>query len=304
MVESDIKALGYVRAESAQIPRWREFALDALGFAEGTGPNEDGLYLRLDERSFRIAVLPGESDRVTEIGWEVADALGLERIQERLKEASVGFQQLTQDELDERRIVDGITFVDPTGTSVEIFHGAVLDHSPVVTPHGASFVTGAQGLGHVVVPASAPQATFDFYAKVLGFYPRGSFRLPGEPGSDVVRFQFLGVNSRHHSLAIAPAAAQRDPGLVHVMVEVTDLDTVGEAYDRVKAAGFSLTTTLGRHTNDKMVSFYVRAPGGWDIEFGTGGLQVEQSSYTSEEITADSYWGHEWVGDAPEALIP
>ena len=35
---------------------------------------------------------------------------------------------------------------------------------------------------------------------------------------------------------------------------------------------FSISSTLGRHTNDKMVSFYVRAPGGWDLEYGTEGM--------------------------------
>ncbi|MEE3849660.1 VOC family protein [Gordonia sp. LSe1-13] len=303
MTERDVKALGYVRVQTTHIDRWREFALDALGFAEGSGPDADALYLRVDERSHRIAVVPGDADRVTEVGWEVADSLALARVRERLEKASVETRELTQAELDARQIVAGISFCDPTGATVEIFYGAVLDHSPVVTPHGATFVTGNQGLGHVVIPASDPGEAFDFYSEVLGFYPRGSFRLPSETG-DVVRFQFMGVNPRHHSLAIAPAPGQRDPGLVHVMVEVTELDAVGEAYDRIKAAGFSLTTTLGRHTNDKMVSFYVRAPGGWDIEFGTGGLLVDQDSYSSEEITADSYWGHDWVGDAPEALVP
>ncbi len=56
---------------------------------------------------------------------------------------------------------------------------------------------------------------------------------------------------------------------MHIMVEVDTLDAVGQALDRVMKDGFSVSSTLGRHTNDKMVSFYVRAPGGWDIEFGT-----------------------------------
>ena len=60
--------------------------------------------------------------------------------------------------------------------------------------------------------------------------------------------------------------------------------------------------TLGRHTNDKMISFYVRAPGDWDIEFGTDGMRVDESYYTAEEITADSYWGHQWVGEMPAAM--
>jgi 2,3-dihydroxybiphenyl 1,2-dioxygenase len=187
-----------------------------------------------------------------------------------------------------------------------VFHGAVLDHSPVITPFGAKFVTGDQGLGHVVVPATDPSAMFDFYTDILGFRSRGAFRVPLKPRGPKefgpVRVRFLGINERHHSMAIVPAAHQRDPGVVHVMVEVDTLDAVGRALDRINADGFQLSSTLGRHTNDKMVSFYVRAPGDWDIEFGTDGMRVDETYYTAEEITADSYWGHQWVGDMPAAM--
>ncbi|BDT99842.1 hypothetical protein IFM12276_28710 [Nocardia sputorum] len=54
-------------------------------------------------------------------------------------------------------------------------------------------------------------------------------------------------------------------------------------------AGCPLSSTLGRHTNDKMISFYVRPPGGWDLEYGTEGMLVDESTYSAEEITADSY---------------
>ena len=74
------------------------------------------------------------------------------------------------------------------------------------------------------------------------------------------------------------------------------------AMDRVNADGFTVASTLGRHTNDKMVSFYVRAPGDWDIEFGTDGMRVDETHYSAEEITADSYWGHQWVGEMPAAM--
>jgi 3,4-dihydroxy-9,10-secoandrosta-1,3,5(10)-triene-9,17-dione 4,5-dioxygenase len=216
----------------------------------------------------------------------------------------VAFKELSLSEADERRIEAAITFEDPAGTTLEVFHGAVLDHSPVVTPFGARFVTGDQGLGHLVVPAIDPNALVDFYTGVLGFRSRGAFRVPAPPEFGPIRVRFLGINERHHSLAICPATNQDKPGLVHVMVEVDSLDAVGQALDRVNAEGFQLSSTLGRHTNDKMVSFYVRAPGDWDIEFGTDGMRVDETYYTAEEITADSYWGHQWVGDLPAAMRP
>jgi 3,4-dihydroxy-9,10-secoandrosta-1,3,5(10)-triene-9,17-dione 4,5-dioxygenase len=301
---SDIKSLGYITVQTNDIDRWRTFAFGVLGFAEGTGPDVSALYLRMDERAARIVVVPGDTDQVVRVGWEVRDRPALLRVQERLQAAGVGVKTLPQEDADARRVEEAVTFSDPTGTTIEVFHGAILDHSPVVTPFGARFVTGAQGLGHVVLPATDPNAAFDFYTDVLGFSSRGAWRLPAPPQYGPVRIRFLGVNERHHSLAIVPSMRGGGPGLIHVMVEVDSLDAVGLALDRVNTESFQLSSTLGRHTNDKMVSFYVRAPGGWDIEFGTDGLRVDERSYTAEEITADSYWGHQWTGELPVAMQP
>lgn len=301
---SAIKSLGYITVAASDIERWRQFAFGVLGFAEGKGSDPSALYLRMDERAARIIIVPGDVDRVLTVGWEVRDRAGLEQVKSALDAAGVAFKELSMAEADERRVEEVITFEDPAGTTLEVFHGAVLDHSPVVTPFGARFVTGDQGLGHVVVPAIDPNGLFEFYTGVLGFRSRGAFRVPAPPEFGPIRVRFLGINERHHSLAICPATNQDKPGLVHVMVEVDSLDAVGQALDRVNSEGFQLSSTLGRHTNDKMVSFYVRAPGDWDIEFGTDGMRVDETHYTAEEITADSYWGHQWVGDLPAAMRP
>jgi 3,4-dihydroxy-9,10-secoandrosta-1,3,5(10)-triene-9,17-dione 4,5-dioxygenase len=299
---SDLKSLGYITVSTADIERWRQFAFGVLGFAEGKGPDESALYLRMDERAARIIVVPGEADRILTVGWEVRDRPALERVKAALDGAGVAFKELSVQEADARRVEEVITFEDPAGTTLEVFHSAVLDHSPVVTPFGAKFVTGDQGLGHVVVPATDFNGAVDFYTEVLGFRSRGAFRVPLPAEFGPIRVRFLGINARHHSLAICPAPQQRDPGLIHVMVEVDTLDAVGQALDRVNADGFTVASTLGRHTNDKMVSFYVRAPGDWDIEFGTDGMRVDETYYTAEEITADSYWGHEWIPEPPAAM--
>jgi 3,4-dihydroxy-9,10-secoandrosta-1,3,5(10)-triene-9,17-dione 4,5-dioxygenase len=299
---SDLKSLGYITISTADIDRWRQFAFGILGFAEGKGPDESALYLRMDERAARLIVVPGETDRVLTIGWEVRDRPALQRVKSALDGAGVPFKQLSVDEVETRRVEEAITFEDPAGNAIEVFHGAVLDHSPIITPFGARFLTADQGLGHVVVPATDPNGLFDFYTEILGFRSRGTFRVPLPKEFGPVRVRFLGINERHHSLAIVPAAHQRDPRLVHIMVEVDTLDAVGRALDRINAEGFQLSSTLGRHTNDKMISFYVRAPGDWDIEFGTDGMRVDERYYTAEEITADSYWGHQWIGEMPAAM--
>ena len=300
---TDLKSLGYITISTNDIDRWRQFAFGVLGFAEGKGPDPSALYLRMDERAARIIVVPGETDRVRTVGWEVRDHAALQRVKATLDGAGVAFKQLSVDDAEARRVEEVITFEDPAGITLEVFHGAVLDHSPVVTPFGAKFVTGDQGLGHVVLPATDPNGLFDFYTDVLGFRSRGAFRVPlaerVRPGAGPLPRHQRATPQPGRSV---PAAHQRDPRLVHIMVEVDTLDAVGQALDRVNAEGFQLSSTLGRHTNDKMVSFYVRAPGDWDIEFGTDGMRVDETYYTAEEITADSYWGHQWVGEMPAAM--
>ena len=300
---TDIRGLGYLRVQTADLPRWRTFAQDGIGWAPGSGPDPDALYLRMDERQARLIVQPGDVDRVLAVGWEVRDRFGLERVRAAVEAFGTDVARLSDDDADERAVEAAIAFHDPAGTPVEVFFGPVLDHGPVLTPFTSRFVTGAQGMGHVVLPTTAPEATEQFYTEVLGFLPRGAIRLGGPKAVPRRRVRFMGVNQRHHSLAICPAPHGEAPGLVHLMVEVDTLDAVGQALDRMGKLGFSISSTLGRHTNDKMVSFYVRAPGGWDIELGWDGMRVDEAYYTAEEITADSYWGHDWSGTEPLAAF-
>jgi 3,4-dihydroxy-9,10-secoandrosta-1,3,5(10)-triene-9,17-dione 4,5-dioxygenase len=298
---TELRALGYLRVQSRDVARWRELAVDALGFAEGAGPVPGALYLRMDERHARVIVTPGDTDHVLSVGWEVRDQFALSAVGAAVEAAGVGTKPLPAEDCADRRVEQAITFTDPAGVPVEVFFGPLLDHSPVVTSLGQRFLTGALGLGHVVLPTTAMADTVAFYTEVLGFRPRGAMRL----GRGSARIRFLGINQRHHSLAICPAPHGGPPGLIHLMVEVDSLDAVGRALDRVGKAGFSLSSTLGRHTNDKMISFYVRAPGGWDIEYGTDGMLVDETSYTAEEISSDSYWGHDWSSSEPlGAFVP
>ena len=150
-------------------------------------------------------------------------------------------------------------------------------------------------MGHVVLPAADDEDTLNFYTGLLGFRLRDSMRLPGEffgrpAGSPPVWMRFLGCCPRHHSLALAPMRPAA--GIVHLMVEVASLDDVGLALDRCRRRKAPVSSTLGRHANDHMVSFYVQTPGGFDIEYGTDGLTVDDSTWVSRESTAVSLWGH------------
>jgi 3,4-dihydroxy-9,10-secoandrosta-1,3,5(10)-triene-9,17-dione 4,5-dioxygenase len=292
----DMRSLGYVRVTATEPEAWRTFAGKVLGLAEARGPVADQLCFRLDEVWARLVVVPGEIDRLECSGWELADHQALQDAREHLTKAGVVFEDGTAAELDERRVQELIRFRDPWDNVFELFHGIAYERRPVVTPYAARFVTGEQGMGHLVVPVDDDVEALRFYTEVLGFRLRDSMSMPGEfvgkePGSKVW-LRFLGVNPRHHSLAFLPMP--NPSRCVHIMLEVTELDDVGRALERVRKHKAPLSATLGRHMNDEMVSFYVKSPGGFDVEFGTDGLTVDDARWVARESTAVSYWGHEF----------
>jgi 3,4-dihydroxy-9,10-secoandrosta-1,3,5(10)-triene-9,17-dione 4,5-dioxygenase len=106
---------------------------------------------------------------------------------------------------------------------------------------------------------------------------------------------FLHCNARHHSVAllrIGPISA-----LHHVLFELPEIDDVGRAHDRAVAAGLSITTSLGRHRNDGMFSFYVKSPVGFDVEIGCHGLLVDEN-WTPNRFVEGDVWGHKGLLEA------
>jgi 3,4-dihydroxy-9,10-secoandrosta-1,3,5(10)-triene-9,17-dione 4,5-dioxygenase len=294
----EIRSMGYARVASTDLEQWKHFATKVLGLAEGRGPNPDNLYFRIDEVSARLVVFPAEVDELSCVGWELADHPALQEAREHLSKVGVEFEEGTEEDLAERRVQELVRFTDPFDNVFELFHGITYESRPVVTPYAANFVTGDQGMGHVVIPVTDDVEALRFYTDVLGFRLRDSMSMPGEfvgkdPGTKVW-LRFLGVNPRHHSLAFLPMP--NPSKCVHIMLEVDKLDDVGRALERVRKHKAPLSATLGRHMNDQMVSFYVRSPGGFDVEFGTEGLQVDDARWVARESTAVSYWGHVFGG--------
>ncbi|NWF25355.1 SDR family oxidoreductase [Streptomyces sp. PKU-EA00015] len=59
----DIRALGYLRLETTKLEEWRAYTLDVFGMVEASGTTEDTLYLRMDDRSYRIGRVLGAGGR-------------------------------------------------------------------------------------------------------------------------------------------------------------------------------------------------------------------------------------------------
>jgi 3,4-dihydroxy-9,10-secoandrosta-1,3,5(10)-triene-9,17-dione 4,5-dioxygenase len=289
-----IDALAYVVAQSTDMARWKRYAEGVIGAATAEAPG-GGLYLKLDERPFRIAVQPGPRDGYMASGWEVRDEAGFAAAVAALEAAGVPFERGSA-ELCARRCVTGlIALSDPSGNRHEIVWGYKSDFTRFVSPVGVPrFITGAAGMGHTVLPAPSFEATAKFFTEVMGFSLSDlmNFQPAGPQGPTLPIHFFHCGNARHHSLALA--AFPVESGCVHIMVEVDDMPEVGRALDRAAAHGVQLSATLGQHTNDRMTSFYMRSPGNFDVEFGYGGAMVDWGRHTVHEFTKVSLWGHDF----------
>ena len=57
-----------------------------------------------------------------------------------------------------------------------------------------------------------------------------------------------------------------------------------------------MSATLGRHANDLMLSFYLKTPGGFDIEYGTDGRSVDDDDLDrAGDAPRVSLWGHDFM---------
>jgi len=292
-----IRSLGYLRIETTRIDEWRVYGLKVLGLVEGKGSAPGALYLRMDDFPARLVIVPGEQDRLLASGWETENEAGLRWVADRLEAAGVPYKDGSAEDLADRRVNGLISFLDPSGNTLEVFHGAALQHRRVVSPYGHRFVTGEQGLGHVVLSTDDDAEALRFYRDVLGFRLRDSMRLPpelvGRPSDgEPAWLRFFGCNPRHHSLAFLPLPTAT--GIVHLMIEVEHSDDVGLALDRARRHRVKMSATLGRHVNDLMLSFYMKTPSGFDVEFGTEGRQVDDEDWIARESTAVSLWGHDF----------
>jgi 3,4-dihydroxy-9,10-secoandrosta-1,3,5(10)-triene-9,17-dione 4,5-dioxygenase len=289
---SHVTALGYLGVGARDIDAWEHVATHVLGVqVERAGhTGEDTLFLRIDERHHRIAVRAGNDD-VSYVGWEVRSPSALESLSRDLDAAGVPYKEDTA-LARVRGVHQLITCSDPSGTSLEFFTGALMPKPNFVSPTGARFVTRSPGgnelgFGHIVLAFDDLDAAKTFYLDVL------KFRL-----SDVISprpelaLTFTHVNPRHHSLALIPALDGSGQKLNHFMLEVSNMDEVGRALDKVHADGIRKIATLGRHTNDLMLSFYMHSPSGFGIEYGTDPRLIDDAAWTTGYYDTTSYWGH------------
>ena len=222
-----IKSLAYVGVNSPRAEDWRRFGTGFLG-AELAPDGPDGCRPPACRRR-RLA--PRDPPRRAGLGRLLRLAGrprgGPRRGRREARRRSASPPSAARRELAEERNVDRIiTFTDPWGFPHEVIWGQHLYPSTFRPGRASSgFVTGDQGLGHVLLLMPDIEAGHEFFSGVLGFELSDKIIVPGALNS-----RFYHVNARHHTLALG----QCPPGVAgfnHLMLQVKDIDDVGTGYD-------------------------------------------------------------------------
>src|SRR4029077_5656747 len=282
-----LDSLGYFGVRTRSLDDWSSFGQKFLGL-QLVDRSRKTMTFRMDDRRQRIVVHEddvNESGRAAFMGWEVSDSNALDAFAAKLEAAKVTVARAPKATAEERRVKELITFDDPAGNRLEVFHGAEVTTDPFTPGRSISgFRTGPLGMGHVVLNVEKIDTLLPFYTDTLGFHLSDFTLRP-------FKAYFLHVNPRHHSFAMVETGKN---SVHHLMMELYMLDDVGQAYDLAQGEDGRIATTLGRHSNDFMTSFYTNSPSGFFVEYGWGGRSIDPASWTPVEMTCGpSLWGHD-----------
>jgi len=297
---ANVTQLGYLGLTVSNLEEWQRFATELLGLQVAGKAPDGSLYLRMDENHHRFILQNGDADDVAFVGWEVADQEALQELAAKLKGAGIETTIGTDAEAQIRGVAELLRFKDPSGIPTEVYFGPMMNfENPFQSPRPLSgFVTGTMGLGHIVLRVDDSSRSLHFYRDVLGMRVSDFIDLKMRRGQETkLSLTFMHCNGRHHSVAFGEIPAQKR--LMHFMLQAKSVDDVGSTIYLAQDRGVPITGSLGRHTNDHMVSFYMRSPSGFEIEYGYGARIVDDATWKVQRHQAGSIWGHRGPVMAP-----
>ena len=288
---SKIKGLGYIGCEVTDFDAWDGLLDTVYGLEKRGDSGKSVRQYRMDDNHHRLALHKSNNNKLKYIGWEVEFQGDLENLAAELTDKGLEITRGSAELCEQRAVMDLFVVKGPDDIPLEIFFGPVQDFKPFTPKRGMEgYNTGDLGMGHIVL------ATADRPASVKWYEDNFGFRLSDHIFWDDIQATFLHCNPRHHSLAFMNPVGPMKPGdLGHFMFESLSINDVGRAYDIVHEHKVPLALTLGRHTNDHMMSFYIYSPSGWWIEYGHGARLIDDAEWEPKFYNSPKIWGHEMM---------
>jgi len=288
-----LKELAYVVYEVSDLNEWENFGVNMLGMEVGERTSNT-LTLRNDALAHRWVLKQGTADDLAASGYEYDSNEGLDVAVAKLRADGFEVEDATATLAKERKVERIFVTHDPMGNRAELVTRFSCEPVPEFKSQAipSGFLTGVCGAGHqFILTKNISQAeAMNFYHTLLGF--RVSDRIVQEIAPGIIAdAMFLHCNPRHHTLALGEIPMPKRTH--HFMLQVNAFQDLGFTYDRCIRAGVPLIMTIGSHPNDQMLSFYVESPSGFAVEYGWGGLTIDDDTTWPYRVydKLDS-WGH------------
>ncbi len=285
-------ALAYLGFRTAALDAWRALAGDLIGM-QVVELDDTTVALRMDEQQQRVLLYAADEAALAWAGFvlapeEIAD------LRARLAAHGIAVAPGTAAECALRGVDELFWFADPDSNRIEIVTAVANAATPFEPgrPIGG-FCANELGLGHIALYTPRYEEMRGFYSSVFGGALTDYMNSPFNAA-------FYHLNPRHHSVAVIGSERQ---GVYHVMLEYAYIDDLGRAYDLALAQPDAIGVTMGRHSNDHVLSFYVRTPDGFFIELGWAGRTIDPATWVPEELFGPSLWGHDrlWMSSEKRA---
>lgn len=240
------KRLGYAALQVTNVAASARFYSEIMGLRLERS-DASTAWLRCSDKPYDLVLEAGNTAGLSCIGFELENRDELGKAFDHI--ASVGLSPVSADETSFR-------FRNPD-TGLELDYYADLHSDP--TPFEPT-VTQIVRLGHVVLNVANYANAHSFWVDQLGF--EISDHVPGK-----IAFLRCWPNPLHHSLALLTGECD---GLNHFNFMVTDIDDIGRAMNRMKAANVPIVFGPGRHLPSGSIFLYMLDPDGMSTEYSFG----------------------------------
>lgn len=262
--------LGYCRLSCPDLAASAAFYRDLVGLTLAE-QDDSALWLRCSDKPYDIILESAAHAGISTIGFEIESDSELDKafaIVERL-----GLNPVWRDAAgcSAMRVSRSLCFGDPvTGIELDFYFGQEIETKPL-----AGQITKIARLGHVVLNVTDLDAAHRFWVDELGFAV--SDRVDG-----VAEWLRCWPNPLHHSLALLQGDRNT---LHHINFMVSDIDDIGGAMNRMKAADVPIVFGPGRHLPSTSIFLYFLDPDGNTTEYSFGmELFEEQGARDPREL--------------------
>lgn len=250
------RKLGRVELNVTSLDRARRFYEEVAGlqYVE-TGANGE-IRLRCDHDHHSIELHESSEAGLRCAGFMLEDVSQFEPLIERLVQAGLDVHETDEATCRSRAQLRAVRVFEPlVGATVE-FYVPLADSARPFQPT----VARIQRLGHVVFNTPDAARAVAFWRDVLNFKESDSV-------GEFITFMRCWPNPYHHGIGIAKFERHC---LHHVNYMVTEIDDIGRALSRLKAANSDVVFGPGRHPASDSVFLYFLDPDGLTMEYSFG----------------------------------